>query len=126
LADEEVPAPTTSGNTGGDTAADRFRRPRGVRSTEPPEGGKPASRRLRGKEKDREKQQRTVAQIATGAVPSDKGVLNRVKRILVPVQPKAPGTGMVMPRPTQSPEEIRKRNAQRRRTTSLTIIALVR
>lgn len=121
LADDEIPAVPS----GGDTAADRFRRPRGVRNPDEAAAGARTGRRIPGigRRNPRRDPQAATAAMA-GTAPSNSRVLNRVRRLLVPVEPKGAGGGL-MAKPTQSPEEIKRREAQRRQTTMMTLLGVL-
>ncbi len=116
--DEDVPEVPMA--VGGDTAADRFRRG-GVRNIE--DGGKKTKTRNRPA-RNSKMDKAAVAAVATGAVASNSQVLNRVRRILVPVEPKASNTGL-MGGVKLSPEEAKRREDSRRRTTMLTVLGVL-
>ncbi len=116
LYEDDVPAVAVAG---GDTAADRFRGGRGVRNPDEAATGGRTRRR------DRTKTRTVTPAEALGPKPAGNSVLNRVRKLIVPVEPRAVGTGPLMGKPQQSPEEVKRRNSQRNRTTLLTMIGVI-
>ncbi len=117
---------------GDDTAASRFRTRGGVRNSDDGAGSRPARRRILGGggtraprpvPPARERDNRAAAAIAAGTVASSPSIRDRVRGLLVPVQPRA--GGITMAPPTLSPEKQREREAQRRRTTLYTLLGVL-
>lgn len=112
--------------TGEDNAAGKFRRPGGVRNPDeeairPARGRKPKPVREPKNNRGRDRAIAGGAVVGAVAAPS---LVSRVRKIIVPVEPRAPGMGG-MGKVALSPEEMKRRNAQRQRTGLLTIAAVL-